>query len=705
MSQQESRPDDLGLSRTALAKGDLQHAIHHIGCALVADPTSSEMLEVLGEIVARSPDPLALVGLSQENSSFVTAASRAYIFARSGQLKEALPLLCEVVGVRPTAKYLQWAVWWLATPGAAESLPIDELRSGLLITILKLASSCPARLDQDDERRPNLECGLVLCRQICQMHPQESVAFVAAAAAARRVAAPEEALQYAQRASLLAPAWNTSIGVANVLRDMGRIDEALHHYAQSRTHDPDDLASYLDGGDALIDAQRYRDAMEQYGCVLKQEPEHEWALPSFHYARYRLNPSEEDRRLLLRLRAEGNERGEMLADEIDPPFAYVTSLPRAADSSTNAMRAVFERMFENPVEHHGSTVELKLTHIESPSVVAAFNLQMEMWGPHVGLNVSVEEIPTPDPRVPKVEVPFCLWVYDGVQPKPNIGPGDPNVAQMVFEIAEQDFLLEAWVEAAAEAARGLDPRAIDSLLAAMVNPPRPPSPDWRVLMWVQRVQIAAALLIAHIETGWEGSARKRTLESLLMGPVDWVVDAAVIALGALARKDASIRARVEDLFGWLVGQIPSSGYTCFEYPLISTWLSLEGHEPARKEWLEQYIARIFAGETGSSTTRSVEIKAKAFSQAEEMQKAQAAAEEAAQGGGGAPDPIVFPGQPLAQLSDYVGMMKQIQAGDMMGALGRYGLDMGSYAQIMQVWGQALQQDPALTAKFGQMMAQ
>ena len=76
----------------------------------------------------------------------------------------------------------------------------------------------------------------------------------------------------------------------------------------------------------------------------------------------------------------------------------------------------------------------------------------------------------------------------------------------------------------------------------------------------------------------------------------------------------------------------------------------------------------------------------------------------AQGQGGDPDPMVFPGQKLAKLSDYVGLMKGMQTGDMNGALKRYGLDMGSYMQAAQAWGIKLASDPVLTAKFGEMMA-
>jgi hypothetical protein len=65
---------------------------------------------------------------------------------------------------------------------------------------------------------------------------------------------------------------------------------------------------------------------------------------------------------------------------------------------------------------------------------------------------------------------------------------------------------------------------------------------------------------------------------------------------------------------------------------------------------------------------------------------------------------VFPGQRVARLSDYVRLMKAMQTGNMMGALGQFGLDMMGYATVATAWGQKLAQDPTLNAKFAAQMA-
>ncbi len=72
-------------------------------------------------------------------------------------------------------------------------------------------------------------------------------------------------------------------------------------------------------------------------------------------------------------------------------------------------------------------------------------------------------------------------------------------------------------------------------------------------------------------------------------------------------------------------------------------------------------------------------------------------------GGGDMDPVVFPGQRVAKLSDYVRIMKGMQTGNPMGALAQMGLDMQSYGQVAMQWAQAMQRDPSLVAKYQRMM--
>jgi tetratricopeptide (TPR) repeat protein len=86
-----------------------------------------------------------------------------------------------------------------------------------------------------------------------------------------------------------------------------------------------------------------------------------------------------------------------------------------------------------------------------------------------------------------------------------------------------------------------------------------------------------------------------------------------------------------------------------------------------------------------------------------MAQQQQAQRAALEGNAGDPDPLVFPGQNVQKLSDYVRIMKRMQGGDFMGAIGEYGLDMMSYSSVATAWGAKFAADPSLNEKFSRMM--
>ncbi len=87
-----------------------------------------------------------------------------------------------------------------------------------------------------------------------------------------------------------------------------------------------------------------------------------------------------------------------------------------------------------------------------------------------------------------------------------------------------------------------------------------------------------------------------------------------------------------------------------------------------------------------------------------MAQQQAAQRAAAAGTAGDPDPLLFPGQKVQKLSDYVRLMKRMQGGDFMAAIAEYGLDLTSYSSVATAWGAKLAADPGLSEKFSRMMA-
>lgn len=490
--------------------------------------------------------------------------------------------------------------------------------------------------------------------------------------------------------------------------------------------------------------------------------------------------------------------------------AFVDYHPGPGDATAHFADETMARAAGDPQGANGDTVTVTVSHLESPSVQTAWRLRMAELGISLTLQTFFEAVQSPDPRVPKGQVDFVVWSYEGTTAQPAVGAPDPRAAEAVAAIAAQRYHLPTWGDAAMATARQFGDAWAQHLLATMLHPP--PAPDHvHPLDWVPRIQVAAALVVAMTPNGY------RVLQSLALGPVDWCVDAAIVALSELARRNPAALASVEQLFGYLRAQIPKEGFTCYAYPLACTWLRLVPAGDPRAAELDAWRQRILRGEEGGTSSKGsigmigglnmetyaefcvkrdlltmqggtrgraglamqafgmgggsdtaegslqglaaeygvpminagtayVEgwneainrdprlglafaqtqariklqlqgidpdsdearlshnlMQGKGLDQQEELHKAQAAQEQLAAGQGGDPDPVVFPGQPVARLSDYVQLMKRMQTGDFNGALAAYGLDMGSYSMVMQAWGTKLGVDPTLNAKFGKMM--
>ena len=143
------------------------------------------------------------------------------------------------------------------------------------------------------------------------------------------------------------------------------------------------------------------------------------------------------------------------------------------------------------------------------------------------------------------------------------------------------------------------------------------------------------------------------------------------------------------------------------YPFITEWQEAMNANPSLHERFIEH-QRTFAlehlGVSAQEKAALDEVLDGRMDMHQRMAQAQTAQRELDEGGGDSdPDPVVFPGQPVEKLSDYVAILKGMQGGDMMGALAKYGLDMMSYTNVAQAWGAKLAADPSLTERFTRMM--
>lgn len=834
--------DNVEHARQALAKSDLAGALFHVSSALATDPQNREWRSVLDEAIRRAPDAAVFVRKDEVKADYITGATRGYVHAFKGEWVDAFATVAEVCAVRPDAPFLLWATEWAARPEALSAVGADDLEKRILPSILRMVSRCPSPVLLEDERRKNIDAAAAILGAFYQTHPQHPLLVFAIAATLRRQGQFDPAIQFAAFAYQLKSDWNTTIGVACAYRDAKRVEEAVQWFRHAHGQRPDDVAALLDVGDTYLDADRFDEAIGAYREVLAKAPAEDWAQTSILYAVFRKSGAEGDFAPLFEASGR-SQRAKELYFRIVGDHPYFTWLPHPGDSTYFAARQVVADLTRRPPASPTLGIDIHLQHMEAPSALRAFKLWTDARGWNgVGMRAKVEGVQEPDTRFARGPVDFTLWAFDDKVPRPNCSQPDPRVAQAIAAIAIKPYALSVWDKDAKALAAQMGPAWLNQLLFTMVQPPNLPQLDHDPFFWVQKCQIAIALVVANLDPGWEGSARKRALESLARGPVDWTIDAAVIAMGWLAKHDPAIRPGVEQFFGWLETQIPKTGFTCYEYPLVNVWRNLGAHPPELQRKLDLWklrcesqkiefaeekhagltlddYARLSAerdqimlraasgagghmgmaaqaaggallggltkaafgglglgGAVGNLAGNAIQSaggsvgylgelqqlcakykipqlqagllgrvpawdqriqgdpqlqkkflalqqhaslaaagvggqEQRALAQAmgggldvESMkQNHQVAEQQIEAGGGGDPDPVVFPGGKVAKLSDYAGLLKGMQGGDFHGALRKYGLDMGSYTQVAQVWGAKLASDPVLNAKFGKMM--
>lgn len=462
-----------------------------------------------------------------------------------------------------------------------------------------------------------------------------------------------------------------------------------------------------------------------------------------------------------------DEQARGFADEADPAIAYVNVLPGPGDATLAAARHLANELGHvirccGVGGHVGLTIGSQ--HLESPSVEVAFELAMKSMGANGSLAIQVEEIQQPDPRLDKAQLSTPVWRLEGERIVKVHPAGDPAAQSAIASIARQTFRRDVWDAAAKEVADRFGAQGYHALLSVLTNPPVPgPDDPYDPFLWTWRCQVATALVLSHLGPWQTGSARA-ALYSMVYGPSDWVTAAAILAFGWRAAEDPAVRQEAEPIFGWLRTLIPEKGFTSWEIVLAEIWLGLGMHDEARRfdleSWIERYFdtlptknvvrppERKYAGMTLEEYARAslegqvipewqealnaspdlheqfldvqrrLELEGMGVSKDEmaaldqihdgemDMHLRMAQAQEARNTltDGEDPDPVVFPGQQVARLSDYVAILRDMQRGDMNGALARYGLDMSAYTKVATAWGAKMAADPGLTEKFHRMLA-
>jgi tetratricopeptide (TPR) repeat protein len=590
--------EDFSIARRSLKEGDVPHAAVHLGCALAAEPLREAFLGYVPTLAGAIDDPLALVPLEDE-VHLSAVVLRVRLLAHLGQYVDALRLLLQASLAAPERPFIAWAeAPWL---DAASSLTATEQAAFCACWV----GAFPGTQIADPAEREAFRLAVPLIERFCGLHPDDSDLVLFMASVHRKLGELEKAQDRAVRAHQLSPSWRSCVALAMVHSASDRLEEAVSWYQRALTFDPTDLSVRLDLADLLCDHGEVEQGLRWYDEVLAREPDHPWAFPYSAFWRAQSDVKWVPKLLEFARTHPDNEDAAQLAERFE---AYIGFLPDPDDDAVLAMLQLLERLDEHSDEVLPKVVQLESDSPVVPSARLAFerglaraghSLQLEVVRKSVSSASSSEsesesefEPEQTSSRRADGDPAFTLWSEGEAVPKSRFAPPPSWLAEALSELASYRFQLNGWYSLAEPIAQR-NP-GVSELLGAMVHPPDPPEgAPWHV--WLQRVQVASAMVMARLGPGWVGSERRRALTALVLGPTDWSVTAAIVALSAIAMHEPAAEADVHELFGQALARAPREGRGGYLRALLECWLRFPDLSPEMRERLGDKLEALLRG--------------------------------------------------------------------------------------------------------------
>ncbi len=312
-----------------------------------------------------------------------------------------------------------------------------------------------------------------------------------------------------------------------------------------------------------------------YEQALSINPEHPWAAVKYYYHKYQLTRDESWKARLaefVKAHPDDAHASHMLGRLGDP---FIDFLPEPRDATLGILRQLVAEQVKPD-----SGINMGLSALESPSA----RMAVEMYTGHP-MAVGVADIQSPDPRYPRREVRYLLWKYQGTDPIRAVDPPQQAAIDAVLSLFRQPYSLQGWTNLARPIAAQLGTDYLKDLLGVMVYPPEPEN-DAPIWMWIYRLQVAAALIIAQLNEPWRTSRRREALISIALGPLDWTIDAALVALLSVCLRTEEARADMIKVVRELIENPPLPGAVLYLGALVHCGLQLPDLPPDLRKKLE-----------------------------------------------------------------------------------------------------------------------
>lgn len=565
--------EDYQIAVTEFRRGNLEHAAHHICHALATDPAKKNWFSLLDEIATQVNHPdEALDPSTRQHYSHL--AGRAYILARHGEIQKALDKLSNL-SYNPLTKYGVWARDWISQHNGR--LDLGSTTALLNEISRKTIGFLHLRVSEVSVFRGWAPWALAIMSR-SKDDKDWALALTCASGVLRRAGLVQQAVDAAAMSMNADPTAGACSQHALALRACGRFDEALNAFKIAQDLDPefDYTAERIR---VHFDSGNFQLAWDELSTYIDDDSGIEFLSMSAYLRRkLAINNDTED------------------ADEIFGPSPTTDTF--------FTMSVPMNRKLQTPRDA-GAQFDKDIVavysyahYIESPSCRLARVLNMRTTDISK-IPFKFKEVPYPDPRVPRRPVSYAVWKYMEpalIDVHQAVGPPSELVQSYVTEIATSIYFLPRWWNAAKTVGQALGVAEITNLLGAMVHPPTEITGDKHPADWVFSHQCAAALILAHVDTGWAGSKRREVLFSLVDGVVDWTTDAAIIALCEIAIDEPDALVEISERFWCLFKEIPTPGQDWYGETLTDAynrlpgmpWDRLRSFQQRLEERLEEY---------------------------------------------------------------------------------------------------------------------
>ncbi|MFD8784665.1 hypothetical protein [Kitasatospora sp. NPDC059599] len=535
---------EVAVARLAIDSGELDHAADHLSDAILADPQLPELHEALAELCAAAGGPAAARELFPLDGEVYlgTVVCRAHVEAAAGDWDTAVGLLASAIQHEPARPWAHTA--WLAREDLPGLVDPDAVAQAAARAAAALPDPLPAELAE--AVRPFD----AFVMAVLDRHDEHTLLLAMASGLTRRLGATAHAVELAERAHRAAPGYLPAVMLGNALRADGHPERALAVWEAELarvTPDRDNSSSYLavDVAELYGVLGRPAEGLPWLDRVLATEPDHPKAAPARYGLRHALDG---DPVHLLGLADHhrdhpDHEYAPDLLARLSHREPWLGMVPGTSEATVNLLHQVLAAPDTGP----DTAVDCEVSTLEPPSSQLALHLALPRC------TVAYRSVDEPDPRRPLTATATRVWTWggtDGTDPGPAVAPPAPESAELVRAVVG---IVWPTVPAAYDEAVRLAGLSLDDLLGVLVHPPLPREDELgRALLahqpelWVRAVQAFACLGIAHHRTDqpWPESDRRRVLLDLLLGPEDWVTEAAGFALVAIGWTHPEARADI-----------------------------------------------------------------------------------------------------------------------------------------------------------------